>query len=85
MYGVAGDYQKTANDEILVIPMIETCQAVKNIDEILDDDIEPVDWASGIRPRRLRRRAPPPWRPAGDRGNGRRPRKTPARADYHAG
>jgi hypothetical protein len=24
MYGVAGDYQKTANDEILVIPMIET-------------------------------------------------------------
>src|SRR5256714_6988345 len=26
MYGVAGDYQKTANDEILVIPMIETRQ-----------------------------------------------------------
>jgi 4-hydroxy-2-oxoheptanedioate aldolase len=24
MYGVAGDYQKTANDEILVMPMIET-------------------------------------------------------------
>jgi 4-hydroxy-2-oxoheptanedioate aldolase len=36
MYGVAGDYQKTANDEILVIPMIETRQAVENIDEILD-------------------------------------------------
>jgi hypothetical protein len=36
MYGVAGDYQKTANDGILVIPMIETRQAVENIDEILD-------------------------------------------------
>jgi 4-hydroxy-2-oxoheptanedioate aldolase len=36
MYGVAGDYQKTANDEILVIPMIETRKAVENIDEILD-------------------------------------------------
>ena len=36
MYGVAGDYQKTANDEILVIPMIETRQAVENIDDILD-------------------------------------------------
>jgi len=36
MYGVAGTYQQTANDEILVIPMIETRQAVENIDEILD-------------------------------------------------
>jgi 4-hydroxy-2-oxoheptanedioate aldolase len=36
MYGVAGDYQKTANDNILVIPMIETRQAVENIDDILD-------------------------------------------------
>jgi len=36
MYGVAGEYQKTANDEILVIPMIETRQAVENIDDILD-------------------------------------------------
>jgi 4-hydroxy-2-oxoheptanedioate aldolase len=36
MYGVAGDYQKTANDEVLVIPMIETRQAVENIEEILD-------------------------------------------------
>ncbi len=35
MYGVAGEYQKTANDEILVIPMIETRQAVENIDDIL--------------------------------------------------
>ncbi len=36
MYGVASDYQKTANDEILVIPMIETRQAVEGIDAILD-------------------------------------------------
>src|SRR5208282_6167742 len=35
-YGVAGTYQKTANDEVLVIPMIETRQAVDNIDAILD-------------------------------------------------
>ncbi len=34
--GVAGSYQKTANDEILVIPMIETRQAVERIDAILD-------------------------------------------------
>src|SRR5262245_1700937 len=36
MYGVAGTYQTTANDETLVIPMIETRQAVDGIDEILD-------------------------------------------------
>ena len=30
-YGVAGSYQKTANDEVLVLPMIETRQAVENI------------------------------------------------------
>src|SRR5258708_10239723 len=36
MYGVAGDYQKTANDEILVIPMIQTPTAVENLEEILD-------------------------------------------------
>jgi len=35
MYGVAGDYQKTANDEVLVIPMIETQAGIDNIDEIL--------------------------------------------------
>jgi 4-hydroxy-2-oxoheptanedioate aldolase len=35
-YGSAGAYQKTANDEILVIPMIETRTAVENIREILD-------------------------------------------------
>ena len=31
MYGVAGNYQKTAIDEILVILMIETRQAVENM------------------------------------------------------
>jgi 4-hydroxy-2-oxoheptanedioate aldolase len=35
-YGSAGEYQKTANDEILVIPMIETREALDNLDAILD-------------------------------------------------
>ena len=35
-YGSAGGYQKTANDEILVIPMIETKTAIENIEKILD-------------------------------------------------
>ncbi|MCX8132999.1 MAG: aldolase/citrate lyase family protein [Roseococcus sp.] len=35
-YGSAGAYQQTANEEILVIPMIETKQAVENIEAILD-------------------------------------------------
>jgi 4-hydroxy-2-oxoheptanedioate aldolase len=35
-YGSAGGYQATANDEILVIPMIETKQAIDNIEAILD-------------------------------------------------
>ena len=35
MYGEASGYQKTANDEILVIPMIETQAGIDNIDEIL--------------------------------------------------
>ncbi len=35
-YGSSGTYQKTANDEILVIPMIETKTAVDNIGAILD-------------------------------------------------
>jgi 4-hydroxy-2-oxoheptanedioate aldolase len=35
MYGEASNYQTIANDEVLVIPMIETQQAVDNIDEIL--------------------------------------------------
>ncbi|HXT79750.1 MAG TPA: aldolase/citrate lyase family protein [Acetobacteraceae bacterium] len=35
MYGEASSYQKTANDEVLVIPMIETQQGIDNIDEIL--------------------------------------------------
>ena len=35
MYGEASSYQATANNEILVIPMIETQQGIDNIDEIL--------------------------------------------------
>ena len=35
-YGSPGEYQKTANDEILVIPMIETREALDNLDAILD-------------------------------------------------
>ncbi|MCS6892236.1 MAG: aldolase/citrate lyase family protein [Rhodovarius sp.] len=35
-YGSAGAYQQTANREILVIPMIETREAVENIEAILD-------------------------------------------------
>lgn len=36
LYGEGGAYQDTANREILVIPMIETKEAVENIDAILD-------------------------------------------------
>ena len=35
MYGETSSYQKTANGEILVIPMIETQAGIDNIDEIL--------------------------------------------------
>ena len=35
-YGEASPYQSTANDEVLVIPMIETQEAIDNIDAILD-------------------------------------------------
>ena len=35
MYGEASSYQRTANDEILIIPMIETQAGIDNIDEIL--------------------------------------------------
>ena len=35
MYGEASNYQTTANDEVLVIPMIETQDGIDNIDEIL--------------------------------------------------
>ena len=35
MYGEASNYQKIANDDVLVIPMIETQEGVDNIDEIL--------------------------------------------------
>jgi len=36
MYGEASGYQVTANEETLCIPMIETRQAVGNIDDILE-------------------------------------------------
>ena len=36
MYGEASGYQKTANDETLCIPMIETKTAVENLEAILD-------------------------------------------------
>lgn len=36
LYGEAGSYQATANDDILVIPMIETRQALDNLEAILD-------------------------------------------------
>jgi 4-hydroxy-2-oxoheptanedioate aldolase len=32
----AGNYQKTANDEVLVLPMIETREALDNLEAILD-------------------------------------------------
>ena len=35
-YGAATPYQATANDEVLIIPMIETQEAIDNIDAILD-------------------------------------------------
>ena len=36
IYGVGTSYQATANDEILCMPMIETQQAIDNLDAILD-------------------------------------------------
>jgi 4-hydroxy-2-oxoheptanedioate aldolase len=36
LYGEASSYQSTANDEILVIPMIETKTALDNLEAILD-------------------------------------------------
>ncbi len=36
IYGVSTGYQKTANEEILCIPMIETQQAVNDLEAILD-------------------------------------------------
>lgn len=36
IYGEAGSYYKTANADVICMPMIETRQAVENIDAILD-------------------------------------------------
>ncbi|MGH6679440.1 MAG: HpcH/HpaI aldolase family protein, partial [Bradyrhizobium sp.] len=41
MYGTAGTYQKTANDEIVLLPMMETRTAVDNMEAILD--VEGID------------------------------------------
>src|SRR6266699_5811334 len=38
MYGTAGSYQKTANDDIVLLPMMETRTAVENMESILDVD-----------------------------------------------
>ena len=51
MYGEASNYQKIANDEVLVIPMIETQEGIDKIDEILSVPgisgiyIGPSEWA----------------------------------------
>jgi 4-hydroxy-2-oxoheptanedioate aldolase len=36
MYGSAGTYQQTANEEIVLLPMMETKTAVENMESILD-------------------------------------------------
>jgi 4-hydroxy-2-oxoheptanedioate aldolase len=36
MYGSAGGYQQTANDEIVLLPMMETKTAIENMESILD-------------------------------------------------
>ncbi len=36
MYGSAGTYQQTANEEIVLLPMMETRTAVENMELILD-------------------------------------------------
>ena len=41
MYGSAGTYQQTANDEIVLLPMMETRTAVENMEAILD--VEGID------------------------------------------
>ena len=41
MYGSAGSYQQTANDEIVLLPMMETKTAVENMEAILD--VEGID------------------------------------------
>jgi 4-hydroxy-2-oxoheptanedioate aldolase len=36
LYGTAGTYQKTANEEIVLLPMMETKTAIENMESILD-------------------------------------------------
>src|SRR6202035_3947185 len=41
MYGSAGTYQQTANEEIVLLPMMETKTAIENMESILD--VEGID------------------------------------------
>ena len=41
MYGTAGSYQKTANEDIVLLPMMETKAAVENMEAILE--VEGID------------------------------------------
>jgi 4-hydroxy-2-oxoheptanedioate aldolase len=43
LYGEAGSYQRTANDEIICLPMLETRTAIENMESILD-----VEGISGV-------------------------------------
>ena len=66
IYGEAGGYFNTANDEVLCIPMIETKEALDNLDAILDVPgvdgiyVGPTDLgiSLGILPPRLDREEP---------------------------
>ena len=57
MYGSAGAYQKTANDEIVLLPMMETRTAIENMKSILDVEgingvyIGPYRYSLILRPR----------------------------------
>ena len=44
MYGAAGTYQRTANEDIVLLPMMETRTAVANMEAILD--VEGIDGVS---------------------------------------
>ena len=59
MFGVSPDYYKTANDEVVVLAMIETGEALKNVDAIIATDgidglyIGPADLTLGVTNGRL--------------------------------
>jgi 4-hydroxy-2-oxoheptanedioate aldolase len=64
VYGEAGGYQKTANDEILVIPMIETKTALDNLEAISRRAGDRCDLCRPFGPRPLARHVGDP-RPGG--------------------